>query len=115
MVSTPGFAVLLQGFFTQRLMSQRQASPHTIGSYRDTFRLLLRFAQRRLKKSPSQFELSDIDAPLIGAFLEDMEKGRKIVARSRNLRLTAIRSFFRYAALESPEHSAQIQRCLASN
>ena len=113
MTSTPSFAVLLQGFFTQRLMSQRQASPHTIGSYRDTFRLLLRFAQARLKKPPSQFELSDIDAPLIVAFLDDMEKARKIVPRSRNLRLTAIRSFFRYAALESPEHSAQIQRILA--
>lgn len=113
MTSTPSFAVLLQGFFTQRLISQRQASPHTIGSYRDTFRLLLRFAQTRLKKPPSQFELADIDAPLIAAFLDDMEKARKIVARSRNLRLTAIRSFFRYAALESPENSAQIQRILA--
>lgn len=113
MTSTPSFAVLLQGFFTQRLMNQRQASPHTIGSYRDTFRLLLRFAQIRLKKPPSQFELADIDAPLIAAFLDDMEKARKIVARSRNLRLTAIRSFFRYAALESPENSAQIQRILA--
>lgn len=113
MTSTPSFAVLLQGFFTQRLMNQRQASPHTIGSYRDTFRLLLRFAQTRLKKPPSQFELADIDAPLIAAFLDDMEKARKIVARSRNLRLTAIRSFFRYAALESPENSAQIQRILA--
>jgi site-specific recombinase XerD len=111
--TTPSFAVLLQSFFTQRLMNQRQASPHTIGSYRDTFRLLLRFAQTRLQKTPSRFELSDIDAPLIAAFLDDMEKNREIVARSRNLRLTAIRSFFRYAALEAPEHSAQIQRVLA--
>lgn len=111
--TTPSFAVLLQGFFTQRLMKQRQASPHTIGSYRDTFRLLLRFAQTHLQKSPSQFELTDIDAPLVAAFLDDMEKDRKIVARSRNLRLTAIRSFFRYAALEAPENSAQIQRILA--
>ena len=105
--------MLLQGFFTQRLMRQRQASPHTIGSYRDTFRLLLRFAETRLQKPPSRFEFSDIDAPLVADFLDDMEKDRKIGARSRNLRLTAIRSFFRYAALESPEHSAQIQRVLA--
>jgi site-specific recombinase XerD len=111
--ATPIFAVLLQGFFTQRLMKQRQASPHTIGSYRDTFRLLLRFAQTRLQKAPSRLEISDIDAPLVAAFLEEMEKDRKIVARSRNLRLTAIRSFFRYVALEAPEHSAQIQRILA--
>jgi site-specific recombinase XerD len=103
----------LQGFFTQRLMKQRQVSPHTISSYRDTFRLLLRFVQTRLQKPPSRIEFSDIDAPLVAAFLDDMEKDRKIVARSRNLRLTAIRSFFRYAALESPEHSAQIQRVLA--
>lgn len=113
MQTTPTFAVLLQGFFTERLMKQRQASPHTIGSYRDTFRMLLRFAQSRLKKSPSQLEMTDIDAPFVAAFLEDMETHRKIGARSRNLRLTAIRSFFRYAALETPEHSAQIQRILA--
>ena len=111
--ATPIFAVLLQGFFTQRLMKQREASPHTIGSYRDTFRLLLRFAQTRLQKTPSRLEVSDIDAPLVAAFLEEMEKDRKIAARSRNLRLTAIRSFFRYAALEAPDHSAQIQRILA--
>jgi site-specific recombinase XerD len=111
--ATPNFAVLLQGFFTQRLMRQREASPHTIGSYRDTFRLLLRFAQSRLQKSPSRFELSEIDAPLVAAFLDELEKDRKIAARSRNLRLTAIRSFFRYAALEAPENSAQIQRVLA--
>jgi site-specific recombinase XerD len=107
------FAVLLQGFFTQRLMKQRQASPHTIGSYRDTFRLLLRFSQTRLQKAPSRLEISDIDAPLVAAFLEEMENDRKIVARSRNLRLTAIRSFFRYVALEAPEHSGQVQRILA--
>jgi site-specific recombinase XerD len=111
--ATPSFAVLLQGFFTQRLMRQREASPHTIGSYRDTFRLLLRFAQTRLQKTPARFELSDIDAPLVAAFLDELEKDRKIAARSRNLRLTAIRSFFRYAALEAPENSAQIQRILA--
>jgi site-specific recombinase XerD len=104
---------LLQSFFTTRLMMQRKASPHTIASYRDTFRLLLQFAQRRLRKAPSQLELADLDATLIGAFLEDLEKRRRNAARSRNLRLTAIRSFFRYASLEAPAQSGVIQRVLA--
>jgi site-specific recombinase XerD len=94
-------------------MSQRQASPHTISSYRDTFRLLLLFAQRRLHKPPSRLAFAEIDAPLIAAFLDDLEKSRGITARSRNLRLTAIRSFFHYAAYEEPSHAAQIQRVLA--
>ncbi|CAN5447316.1 site-specific integrase [soil metagenome] len=111
--SVSSFAVLLEGFFTQRLMKQREASPHTIGSYRDTFRLLLKFTQKRLGKLPSQLELTEIDAPLVSAFLQEMELTRSISARSRNLRLAAIRSFFRYAALESPAQSAQIQRILA--
>jgi len=110
---TASFAVHLEGFFTQRLMKQKQASPHTISSYRDTFRLLLQFTHQRLRKLPSQLELADLDAPLIAAFLEDMEKSRSISARSRNLRLAAIRSFFRYAALEAPAEAAQIQRILA--
>jgi len=113
MKTTPTFAGLLQGFFTQRLLQQKQASPHTVVSYRDTFRLLLRFAEQRLRKPPSRLDLSDIDAPLIAAFLHDLEKNRGISARSRNLRLTAIRSFFRFAAYEAPAHAAQIQRVLA--
>ena len=112
-MNTPSFAALLQGFFTQRLMQQRQASPHTIASYRDTFRLLLRFVQRRLSKAPSALSLEDIDAPLILAFLDDLESTRGITARTRNLRLTAIHSFFRYVAFEAPTHSAQVQRVLA--
>jgi len=107
------FAALLQSFFTQRLMQQKQASPHTIASYRDTFRLLLRFVQQRLHKAPSQLAFADVDAPLIAEFLQDLEKTRRTAARSRNLRLTAIRSFFQYAAYEVPSHSAQIQRVLA--
>jgi site-specific recombinase XerD len=113
MKSNATLAVLLENFFTQRLMSQRQASPHTISSYRDTFRLLLLFAQRRLHKPPSRLAFAEIDAPLIAAFLDDLEKSRGITARSRNLRLTAIRSFFHYAAYEEPSHAAQIQRVLA--
>jgi len=113
MKSTPSFAVLLESFFTQRLMKQRLASPHTIRSYRDTFHLLLQFTQQRLHKQPSKLELTEIDAPLIGAFLDEMENSRSITSRSRNVRLAAIRSFFRYAALEAPAQSAQIQRVLA--
>lgn len=104
---------LLQAFFTMRLMTQRKVSPHTIASYRDTFRLLLRFAQKRLHNAPSQLGLADLDPSLIDAFLNDLENQRRNGPRSRNLRLTAIRSFFRYAALESPAQGALIQRVLA--
>ena len=110
---TAGFSALLESFFSERLIRQRQASPHTISSYRDTFRLLLQFAQRSLHKPPSHFTLWDIDAPMVTSFLNDLEKSRKITARSRNLRLTAIRSFFNYAAYEEPAHASQIQRVLA--
>jgi integrase/recombinase XerD len=113
MNNTVGFPDLLERFFTQRLMAQRRASGHTIAAYRDTFRLLLQFAQRQLHKAPSALSLTDLQAPLIGAFLDDLERQRANSARSRNLRLTAIRSFFRYAAYEKPEHSALIQRVLA--
>ncbi len=113
MTITANFAPLLERYFTQRLMQQRQASPHTIGSYRDTFRQLLRFIEKTVHKAPSQLLLEDIDAPLIAAFLNDLEQRRGIGARSRNLRLTAIRSFFRYVAFEAPTHAEQIQRVLA--
>src|ERR1035437_5162504 len=112
-MKAPSFATLLERFFIQRLMRQRQVSPHTVSSYRDTFRLLLHFADRRLHKPPSHLSLEDINAPLITAFLDDLEANRKITARSRNLRLTAIRSFFHYAAYEDPAHASQIQRVLA--
>jgi site-specific recombinase XerD len=112
-MKSANFAALLERFFTERLIRQRQVSPHTIASYRDTFRLLLHFAKRRLRKAPSQLILQEIDAPLIAAFLDDLETSRNISARSRNHRLTAIRSFFRYASYEEPAHSLQIQRVLA--
>jgi site-specific recombinase XerD len=105
--------VLLQSFFTIRLLTQRKVSAHTIASYRDTFRLLLQFAQERLHRAPSQLALSDLNASLVGEFLVDLEKRRHNGPRSRNLRLTAIRSFFRYAALEAPADSGIIQRVLA--
>jgi site-specific recombinase XerD len=106
-------APLLQRFFTQRLMQERRVSPHTISSYRDTFRLLLKFTEQRLHKPPSQLVFEEIDAPLIVAFLDHLEKHRGLSVRSRNLRLTAIHSLFRYIAFELPTHAAQIQRVLA--
>ena len=106
-------AGLLERFFTQRLLQQRQVSPHTIRSYRDTFRLLLRFAHQQLRTPPARLAFAALDAPLIAAFLDDLEVRRRITARSRNLRLTAIRSFFRYVAFEEPAHAAQISRVLA--
>ena len=113
MTAAISLAPLLERFFTQRLMQERRASPHTIGSYRDTFRLFLQFTQQRLHKPPSALVFEEIDAPLIGAFLDHLEKQRGLSVRSRNLRLTAIHSFFRYIAFELPTHSAQIQRVLA--
>jgi site-specific recombinase XerD len=113
MTTTTNLAPLLERFFTQRLMQQRQASPHTLSSYRDTFRQLLIFAQQRLHQPPSRLNVEQIDAPLIVAFLDDLENQRGLSVRSRNLRLTAIHSFFRYAAFERPTHAAQIQRVLA--
>jgi site-specific recombinase XerD len=113
MMTPSTLAPLLQRFFTQRLMQQRQASPHTISSYRDTFRQFLKFIQQRLRKPPSRLTFKEIEAPLIVAFLDELEKQRGLSVRSRNLRLTAIHSFFRYAAFEAPAHSAQIQRVLA--
>jgi site-specific recombinase XerD len=106
-------ASLLEGFFTKRLFAQRRASPHTIASYRDAFRLLLTFAEKRLGRAPSALTLADLHAPFVASFLDDLEDKRGNGVRSRNIRLAAIRSFFRYAALEAPEHSALIQRVLA--
>jgi site-specific recombinase XerD len=108
-----GFPTLLESFFTKRLIAQRRASPHTIASYRDTFRLLVRFAQEQSGTPPPRLTLEDLGAPFLGKFLDHLEASRDNGARSRNLRLTAIRSFFRYAALEAPQHSALIQRVLA--
>ena len=113
MKDTTSFPTLLESFFTKRLMAQRRASPHTIGSYRDTFRLLLQFAEKRLAKAPSRLTLEDLQAPFPGVFLDYLESTRANGARSRNLRLTAIRSFFRYAALEAPQHAGLIQRVLS--
>lgn len=106
-------APLLETFFTNRLQTQRRASPNTIAAYSDTFRLLLDFAQQRLKKEPSALQLNDMDADFIGTFLSELETTRGNSPRTRNARLAAIRSFFRYIAMQEPAHSALIQRVLA--
>lgn len=106
-------ASTLQAFFTDRLVRQRQASPHTVAAYRDTLRLLLVFAAKRQGTEPSKLDIDAIDAPLVGAFLDHLEHQRGNGVRTRNARLAAIRSLFRYAALRHPEHAAVIERVLA--
>jgi len=105
-------APLLETFFLERLQRQRRVSPHTTAAYRDTFRLLLQFAETRLGKPPSALALSDIDAPFVTAFLDHLEAERRNCARSRNARLAAIRSFFRFASAREPAHGGLIQRVL---
>jgi len=104
---------LLESFFTNRLMCQRKASPNTIASHRDTFRLLLKFAKQTLRKEPSKLMMEDLDATFIGQFLEYLEKQRGNAAQTRNVRLAGIHSFFKYVALEEPNYSALAQRILA--
>ncbi len=104
---------LLQSFFTDRLLRQRRASPHTIAGYRDSFRLLLHFAKERLGKMPTKLMIEDLDAPFLGDFLQHLESSRGNSTRTRNARLAAIHSFFQYVALEEPAHALHCQRILA--
>ena len=104
---------LVQSFFTDRLLRQRNASPNTIAGYRDSFRLLLHFAAQRLGKAPSDLLIEDLNAPFIGEFLQHLETNRGNSARTRNTRLAAIHSFFRYVALTEPAHALICQRVLA--
>ena len=113
MKSSSNVATLIEHYFTNRLMRQRNVSTNTIASYRDTFRLLFTFAQARLRKPPSALVLEDLDAPFVNAFLGDLEKKRGASIRTRNLRLTAIRSFFRFVSFEEPARGDLIQRVLA--
>jgi len=106
-------APTLQAFFTSRLIRQRQASPGTIAAYRDTWRLLLGYCSARTGKQPSDLQVTDLDAPLIAAFLDHLEQDRGNSARTRNARLAAIHSLFGYAALQHPEHAELIARVLA--
>jgi integrase/recombinase XerD len=106
-------APTLEAFFTERMMGQKHASPNTIAAYRDSWRLLLRFVKARYSKEPYQLDLTDIDAVVVGAFLDHLEHERHNSVRTRNARLAAVRSFFHYAGLRHPEHAALIARVLA--
>lgn len=106
-------APTLQAYFAERLITQRDSSPATIASYRDTFRLLLRFAAQQTDKQPCELDFDDLDAPMIGAFLTHLELDRGNRPRTRNNRLAAIHSLYRYAAFNHPEHLATIGRVLA--
>lgn len=110
---SPPFSTQVQHFFCQRLLAQRNASPRTIESYRDAFGLLLRFTQTHLGKNPSELALADLDAPVVLAFLDHLERDRHNTIRSRNTRLAALRSFFQYAASRDPANLPTIHRVLA--
>ncbi len=105
-------APTLEAWFTDRLIGQRHVSPNTVAAYRDGWRLLLQFAHARTGKEPAQIDIADLDAPLIAVFLDHLEQQRHNSVRTRNARLCAVRSFFRYAALRHPEHAALIARVL---
>jgi site-specific recombinase XerD len=107
------FQSLLQNFFTDHLLRQRQASPHTIAGYRDTFRLLFRFATDQLGKTPSTVNTEDFQPTFIGRFLEHLEQQRGNSSRTRNARLAALHSFFRYVAVAEPAHASLCQQVLA--
>jgi site-specific recombinase XerD len=113
MKPTPDFAPLCQSFFSKRLIMQRKASSHTISAYAQTFRLLMAYAQKRLRTAPAMLSLGQLDATVVAEFLDDLESRRSNGARSRNARLAALRSFYHYAALEAPQHLSIIQRVLA--
>lgn len=106
-------AHLIEGFFLERLLSERRVSQHTVASYRDTFRLLFRFIQERFKRAPSELTLDDLSAECVTAFLRNLEEAHGSSARSRNQRLAGIRSFFHYLAYKIPQKSGLIQQVLA--
>ena len=102
-------APVLEAFFTERLARQRNASPHTVAAYRDAFRLLLAFAQEQTGKAPSALDFSDLAAPFVACFLEHLEHARHTSVRTRNARLAAVRSFYRFAAFREPAHAELIR------
>ena len=104
---------LIEAFFTEWLMTQRRVSPATVAAYRDTFRLFLQFAATTRRRAPSSLDLADLDATLVASFLRHLETSRGNTVRTRNARLAALRSFYRFAQLRCPEHAALIARVLA--
>jgi integrase/recombinase XerD len=109
----PSLAVLVQGFFCDRLIQQQNLSAHTVASYRDTFRLLLQYCREHRKKSPEKLKPEDLDAPIVLAFLEDLERRRGNSIRTRNTRLAAVHSFMKYVQTRDPSLMAVAQRVLA--
>jgi integrase/recombinase XerD len=112
-MTTATFPSLLQRFFTDRMLGQLGASPNTVACYRDAFRLLLRFAAERLRRTPSNLRVEDLDASFLGQFLDHVERTRGCSARTRNARLSALHAFFRYVSLEEPSYALHCQRVLA--
>jgi integrase/recombinase XerD len=112
-MTTATLPTLVQQFFSDRLCTQLAASPNTIAAYRDTFRLLLQFASEQAGKPPTKLTVEQVDATLVGDFLTHLEDKRRNSARSRNVRLAAIRSFFRFVAMKEPAHLLHCQRILA--
>jgi integrase/recombinase XerD len=112
-MNTAGVASLLQRFFTDRLREQQGVSPHTVASYRDTFRLLLRYAAQQLKRGPCELRMEELDASFLEKFLRHLERDRANSARTRNARLSALHAFFRFVAINEPALSLQCQRILA--
>ena len=112
-MNTANLAGHLQRFFTDRLLGQLGASPHTVASYRDTFRLLLKFGSKERRRQVSDLRVEDLDAKLVGSFLKHLEHDRRNSARSRNNRLSAIHAFFGYVCLNEPALASHCQRVLA--
>ena len=113
MTTSATLAALLQAFFTDRLLQQRQASPHTVAVYRDSFRLLLRYAETELGRQPSDLLLEDLDVHFISGFLQHIEQERYNSSRTRNVRLAAVHSFFRYVSFREPQYALLCQQILA--
>jgi site-specific recombinase XerD len=112
-MNAPSFPALVERFFTERLLNQMGASPHTIAAYRDTFRLLLRFVVERLGRTPSQLRMEDLDVAFVSKFLDHLENKRANCTRTRNNRLAALHSFFQFVAIHEPALALQCQRVLA--
>ena len=113
-MSASNLAGHLQRFFTDRLMGQLGASPHTVASYRDAFRLLLKYASQHHRRQVSDLKVEDLDAKLVSSFLNHLEQERRNTIRSRNTRLSAIHAFFGHVCLHEPGLAKHCQQVLAT-